>query len=181
MASAALIDALARDEGLRLKAYPDPRSALAQACIKARIDFTRNYRALPGWEKLSGAPWTIGCGHTGPEVNPDLVWTDAQARAQLVKDADGHSVELLRAEPWIAKIDAVRQDVLFNMAFNMGVGFPPTAKAKGKGLRAFINTLAKVRSGDFAGASMAMLASPWAVQVGGRAQRLAKEMRTGAR
>jgi lysozyme len=47
-------------ESCRLTAYPDPGTG--------------------------GAPWTIGWGHTGPEVHPGLVWTQAQADAQLVKD-----------------------------------------------------------------------------------------------
>lgn len=33
-----------------------------------------------------GAPWTIGVGHTGPEVHPGLVWTDAQIDAALRHD-----------------------------------------------------------------------------------------------
>jgi lysozyme len=53
-------DALAmteRDEGLRLTAYQD-----------------------------SGGVWTIGWGHTGPEVHKGLVWTREQCVAALRKD-----------------------------------------------------------------------------------------------
>lgn len=34
----------------------------------------------------SGGIWTIGYGHTGPEVNQGLVYTQADADAQLLKD-----------------------------------------------------------------------------------------------
>lgn len=33
-----------------------------------------------------GPPWTIGVGHTGPEVHPGLVWTDEQVEAALKHD-----------------------------------------------------------------------------------------------
>jgi len=42
-------------EGCILTAYPDPASG--------------------------GDPWTIGYGHTGPEVSPGLTISQAQARA----------------------------------------------------------------------------------------------------
>jgi lysozyme len=45
------------DEGLRLKAYQD-----------------------------SGGIWTIGWGHTGPEVHEGLVWTRDQCVEALRKD-----------------------------------------------------------------------------------------------
>ena len=58
--SAAGLDLLKRFEGCRLKAYPDPGSG--------------------------DAPWTIGYGHTGVEVVPGLVITQAQAEAWLRAD-----------------------------------------------------------------------------------------------
>lgn len=182
MASPELVASTALGEGLRLEAYPDPLSPLAQACVKAKIDFTRAYRKLPGWQALDGSPWTIGCGHTGPEVHPGLTWTEEKAKAVLLMDLDRHIEELIAKEPWISRLDPVRRDVLYEMAFNMGVGYPPAkAGAKGRGLRAFVNTLAAVRRGDYEAATAGMLASAWASQVGSRAQRLAKAMRSGVR
>jgi len=32
------------------------------------------------------APWTIGVGHTGPEVHEGLEWTDAQVDAAYASD-----------------------------------------------------------------------------------------------
>jgi len=171
MARAELLADLKIDEGCRLAAYPDPLSPLAKACQKAGIDFTRNWRKLPGASALSGHPWTVGYGHTGTDVSPATVWTQAQADAVLAKDVDKHCAELIEKAPWVANLDPVRRDVLFNMAFNLGIA----------GLIGFVNTLAAVKRGDYERACIGMLASKWASQVKSRAQRLAKQMRTGVR
>ncbi len=39
--------------------------------------------------------WTIGWGHTGPEVVPGLVWTQERADAQLLKDIQ-HAVDTVK-------------------------------------------------------------------------------------
>lgn len=144
-----LIADLKRDEGLRLKAYPDPLSG--------------------------GEPWTIGYGHTGPDVRPGTVWTLAQADAALRADIAKHNAELAAALPWIATLDPARRRVLQNMAFNLGVGVPGGKK----GLLGFKNTLGMIQRGEYAAAADGMLKSLWASQVGKRAQRLAQTMRTG--
>jgi lysozyme len=144
-----LIADLKRDEGLRLEAYPDPLSG--------------------------GDPWTIGYGHTGPEVRQGVVWTQAQCDAALLADVVKHNAELAVALPWIERLDPARRRVLQNMAFNLGVGKPGGSK----GLLGFKNTLGMIERGEYAAAADAMLKSLWAKQVGKRAQRLANTMRTG--
>lgn len=160
-----LIEDLKRDEGLVLKAYPDPLSPLAVEMHKPLE------RRKPGWARLSGHPWTIGYGHTGLDVYPGLEIAESRAEILLINDEADHSAELLRRAPWVAKLDPVRQDVLKNMAFNLGV----------EGLLTFKNTLAAIRSGDYERGAVGMAASKWAQQVGARATRLIKMMRTGAR
>lgn len=144
-----LVEDLKRDEGLRLEAYPDPLSG--------------------------GDPWTIGYGHTGPDVRRGTVWTQDQAEAALIADIREHSAQLLEHLPWVANLDAARQRVLFNMAFNLGVGTPGGKK----GLLGFKNTLGMIERGEYARAADGMMASLWAKQVKGRAVRLAQTMRTG--
>lgn len=165
MASEELLADLRRDEGLRLKSYPDPLSPLGKA-----MNMPASQRP-PGWAHLRGDPWTIGFGHTGLDVSPNTVWTKAMADAALARDVDRHTAELNRRLPWWARLDDVRRDVLANMAFNLGVD----------GLLDFKNTLARVKAGDFEGAAEGMLKSLWARQVGERARRLAAMMRTGER
>lgn len=163
---ATLLAQLKRDEGLRLKAYPDPLSPLAQAI--------RAGRPTAG---LSGAPWTIGYGHTGPEVRQGLEWTEAQAEAGLVADMLSHNALLDEVLPWVASLDPARRRVVQNMHFNMGWDNPRTPKLEG--LSGFVNTLAKIKAGDWGGAARGMEASLWARQTGDRAKRLIATMRDG--
>lgn len=75
-----------------------------------------------------------------------------------------------RLLPWFSDLDRVRQKVLIDMAFNLGVS----------GLLKFKKTLALVQSGDYEQAATEMLKSRWAKQVKGRAVTLASMMRTGS-
>ncbi len=135
---------IAREEGRRSAAYPDP---------------------LTG-----GAPWTIGVGHTGTEVHPGLVWTDPKIDAQLARDIAHAEAGLDRALPWWRGLCDVRQDVVVQMAFQLGVA----------GLLKFRTTLGHIEAGRFGAAADAMLASAWADQTPARAKRLAAQMRSGA-
>ncbi|HUZ11562.1 MAG TPA: glycoside hydrolase family protein [Caulobacteraceae bacterium] len=145
MTSAHLIGDLKRDEGLRLKAYPDPRSG--------------------------AAPWTIGYGHTGPEVREGLAWTRRQADLALAADVENTLAELDGRLPWWLGLDPARADVLANMAFNLGVA----------GLASFASFLALVKQGHYARAGLDLLATDWARQVGCRARRLALQLSSGVR
>jgi lysozyme len=68
-------------------------------------------------------------------------------------------------------LDDARQDVLADMAFNLGVG----------GLMDFRRMLAAARAGAYDLAAAEMLASDWASQVGARARRLSILMQHGDR
>lgn len=145
-----LLSDLIRDEGLRLKAYPDPVS--------------------------KGEPWTIGIGHTGSVKRGDMV-TLEEARGLLAVDAVAHNRTLARVLPWVADLDADRRRVLQNMHFNLGWDNSRTAKLEG--LAGFTRTLADIKAGRYASAATRMEASLWAQQVGNRAERLAAIMRNG--
>ncbi len=138
-----LIPDLKSDEGCRLEAYPDP---------------------------LSGAdPWTIGYGCTGPDIKQGTVWTQAQAEDALRVEVAKVEGQLDEDFPWWRQMDGLRQDVLANMTFNMGIG----------GVSGFHHTLGCMEAGDYEGAAEGMLDSLWAKQVPNRANRLAEQMRTG--
>ena len=113
--------------------------------------------------------WTIGYGHA--HVAPGMIWTQAQADIQLHIDVARAAADLDHVLAWWRTLDDVRQDVMAELAFNMGIG----------ALMTFHNTLGAVQHGDYAGAADGMAASLWARQVGARAGRLAAMMRTGAR
>ena len=117
-------------------------------------------------------PYTDTTGHTSIGVGRNLSGcgiTKAEALYLLDNDIDRHIGELLAALPWVARLDDVRQRVLADMAFNLGI--PRLLKFKG--------TLAAVESGDYVKASDLMLKSLWARQVGKRALTLARMMSTG--
>ena len=158
MTTPRLIDDIDAAESCVLRAYPDPLSPAGVEISHGRSGLGR-----------SGDPWTIGWGHTGPEVHQGLIWTQAQADAARDLDIKHACDALDRAFPWWRQMSDPRQDVLANMTFNMGI----------VRLSKFVNTLEAMRLGDYEAAAAGMLASLWARQVGNRAKRLAQQMRTG--
>tara|TARA_A100000172_G_C2981847_1_gene89658 strand:+ start:156 stop:584 length:429 start_codon:yes stop_codon:yes gene_type:complete len=70
---------------------------------------------------------------------------------------------------WWDNLDDVRQRVVVDMAFNMGLG----------GLSKFKKTLGHIEAGEYEEAASEMLNSRWAEQVGRRANTLSEMMRTG--
>lgn len=99
----------------------------------------------------------------------DVGISETEAMYLLDHDIDRTVSGLLNAVPWWVDLDAVRQRVLANLAFNLGVG----------GLLTFHDTLRAVANGDYPRAADEMLSSLWARQVGDRAKRLAAMMLTG--
>lgn len=95
--------------------------------------------------------------------------SESEARYLLQNDITEHVNELKQAIHWFHALDNVRQEVLANMAFNLGV----------PGLLKFKNTLASVEEGNYQTAAHGMLDSKWARQVGSRATELARVMETG--
>lgn len=85
--------------------------------------------------------------------------------ANDIKDA----VERLNAHDLLEGHDEVRQAVLINMAFNLGVN----------GLLKFRNSLKLWRQKDYEGFAKEILDSRWARQVGNRAKELSEQARTG--
>lgn len=92
-----------------------------------------------------------------------------QSRQMLMSDI-GHVLSQLDAAlNWWRGLDPVRQRVLIDMGFNMGITT----------LKGFKTTLKLIKQGKWQEAADAMLRSKWAKQVGQRAIRLAQMMRTG--
>jgi len=93
----------------------------------------------------------------------------AESAVLLGNDMDAVEAELDLKLPWWRTLDAVRQRVLMNMAFNLGV----------PGLLKFHSTLKAVRESRWEAAAAGMESSLWHRQVGARAHRLEAMMRTG--
>ena len=81
-------------EGCKLTAYPDPGTG--------------------------GAPWTIGYGHTGPDVHPGLTITQEQAEELLMQDTQ-KAAAAVNAKV-TGDITQEEFDALVDFVFNVGAG-----------------------------------------------------------
>jgi lysozyme len=134
---------LRADEGEKLTAYPDP---------------------------LTGAePWTVGVGHTGPEVHKGMTISPEQSSIYLEKDIDVAEATARKLVSSFDTLSDARKCAVVSMAFNLGE----------KRLSGFVMTLGAINNGKFAEAANGMVGSLWAKQVKGRADRLAQMMRVG--
>ena len=95
--------------------------------------------------------------------------TEADAMYLAKNDVQIVEEELVRAHPCVEELDAVRQLVLMDMAFNMGV--PRLCKFK--------KMWAAVHENKFDVAAKEMLDSRWANQVKSRSTKLAHAMHHG--
>lgn len=109
--------------------------------------------------------WTIGVGRN---ISDNGISRE-EALMLLDHDVDRAIADVEKALPWVLTLDPVRQQVLVNMAFNLGI-------AK---LLKFPKTLACIERGDYEQAAQEMGKSLWARQTKDRAVRLAQRMREG--
>jgi len=144
-ANLALLDAeLRRDEGVRYVRYLDTK----------------------------GNPST-GVGHNLITSPLPAGWSyplnDTQVTQLLNGDLAETFHELDTYLSWWHQLDEVRQRVIANMCFNIGIG----------DLLGFHNALGATQRGAYAIAAAAMKASDWYGEVGDRAVRLCQAMETG--
>jgi len=108
---------------------------------------------------------TIGVGRNLDDVGI----TKSEAMRMLGNDIEKCKRQLTDQLPIYSTLDAVRQEVLINMCFNLGI----------KGLLGFKDMIASLEIGNYIQASKDMKNSLWARQVGDRADRLALKMQRG--
>ena len=94
---------------------------------------------LVAYQDIRGI-WTLGWGHTGPEVCEGLTWTQDQADAQLLADVQS-SVAAVNADVTVP-LTQDEFDALVDFAFNCG----NTALRNS-------TLLKKLNAGDYAGAA----------------------------
>ena len=141
----------------------DTRPQLNQAALRRQIRLHEGERLKV--YKCTAGKLTIGVGRNLEDRGISV----EESNMLLDNDLAAFQVELLRKLPWVADLDDVRQRVLIDMAFNLGIS----------GLLTFKNTLAAIKRGDYEKAAPMMLDSKWATQVGKRAERLSTMMLTG--
>jgi lysozyme len=108
------IDLTEDAEGCRLSSYPDPGTG--------------------------GAPWTVGYGHTGPEVEEGMQITHDQATEFLKGDVKSSEAAVKRYVE--VPLSQGQYDALVDFAFNAGAGNLQHS-----------TLLRKVNASDFAGAA----------------------------
>lgn len=160
---------LARHEGFREYAYPDPLSRLYKKHPHLPWGFKPAREiAPPGADLHDGNPWTVGFGFTHG-VTPDSRIDRLKAERlleQKIVDMDEALSHALAT--WYNSTSFVTRTVLINMAFNMGL----------RGLLTFRNTLRYIKEQKWTQAGANMRKSLWYRQVGRRAEELARRIET---
>ena len=133
------------------------------ALLTARLIAHEGLRLKP--YRDTAGKLTIGVGRNLDDVG----LTRAEALFLLGNDIGAARGALDHRWPWWRSLDPARRDVLTELVFNLGPA----------GLAAFKQFLSLLQSGAFGAAASDLLDTPWAGQVGGRAQSLAVMLRTG--
>jgi len=151
-------------------------SITTKELLLARLPRTEGRRLKPYRDTVG--KWTVGVGHniTDNGLPPNMVVAIiefGQLTDDMVNDLLGQDVDRVlkdcAAIPVFRQLDIVRQSVLADMVFNMGLG----------SVLGFVNTLSFISQGRYSEAAEQMLKSKWAEQVGNRAIELAGLMRSG--
>ena len=106
---------------------------------------------------------TVGVGH-------NLDAKGLSKRAALVildDDINDAKTGLMAKWPWMRDLSPARLGAMINLAFNMGVG----------GLGGFKKMLAAAQKGEWERAAIELMDSNYAVQVGARSSRVARQLR----
>lgn len=173
-----LIAQLKRHEGF----YAKPYLCTANACTigyGTNLEAHPKYIPYPSIRNLVNKGALRGADLKAVLLRQGMCWDAEKAETALLEELSLCLSELQRRCPQFLRLEAMneiaRAEVLWNMAFNMGV---PT-------LMTFKNTLklidlALIGAKSWSSVGEGMLNSRWAKQVKGRARELAKQMETGA-
>jgi lysozyme len=155
--SAAFQKVLTRHEGYRANPYKDSVGVLTVG-----IGFNLERAEAPGLLAAEGIDYNQVVSGRRP-ISKDEAWRLA------ANDVNTAAADAARIFPNFGSLPAGVQEVLVNMAFNLG----------GTKLSKFVRLREAVAAGDFPRAAEYMMQSKWAGQVGGRAVELAEQMRRG--
>jgi lysozyme len=115
--------------------------------------------------KCSAGKLTIGYGRN----LEDYGITEDEAEYMLENNIEKMQEELYTSFPWLNNHDEVRQNVIENLCYNMGLGR----------LKTFKNMFHYLQLKDYENASKELLNSRYAIQVKDRAVRMANMLKTG--
>lgn len=115
--------------------------------------------------KDSVGVWTIGYG-----TNVEVLEVDQETAEKWLIAHLERTEEELRGVDGFLSCSPVRQDVLVEMAYQLGVA----------GCLKFVRMWEAIRAGDYNSACFEMLDSRWARQTPSRSRRLARRMKTNS-
>jgi GH24 family phage-related lysozyme (muramidase) len=160
---------IARHEGFREFAYPDPLSRLGRKYQGTRWQWGFQPADVLlmkyGESERDGRPWTVGYGFTHgvtPQTKMSKQFADQKLEGVVIE----HTKLLDRLIPEWIKMPLFAQTVLVNMAYNLGNRLAP-----------FAPTLNVFKKGDWSGAADRLTRTAWYKQVGSRAVELTTRLR----
>ena len=112
-----------RKTGL-IKSYADPASPLGKAIQRAgkwQAYLDDLWVPPMSMAKMSGAPWTIGWGTTGPDVGPDTVWSETKCNQRF----DQHCTKFLNTLLKVVGsygLNANQLGACLSLLYNIGEG-----------------------------------------------------------
>lgn len=124
--------------------------------VVKQLETDEGYRAMPYKDTLDN--WTFGHGLT--YITPEESLLIVTKRVEELH-------QRLKLNMWYRRLNEQRQQVILNMAYNLGYS----------GLLTFNKMISAIKRGDFDRAANEILNSRYAKQVGARADRLAERMR----
>lgn len=141
-----------------------------QETLESRIIRHEGFCSVP---KIDVYPnFVVGFGHDISKSEYDnysngITWDAAESLLQ--SDIFVVKSECAKVFPWILGLSTLRQEVIWEMAFQMGI----------EGVSAFKNMIAAIRDQDWNKASQSMLDSAWHSETPSRCSELANLMKNG--
>jgi len=143
------------------------------ALLEAELRRDEGVRDRPYLDTAKNPKRTVGVGHNMDASPLPASWTfplsPSQIQQLLDKDIADTFHQLDVSLPWWRELDEVRERVVANMCFNLGISK----------LLTFKKALAAMERGAWLVAAAEMKDSDWYGQVGARAVRLCRAMQTG--
>ena len=136
------------------------------------MDRQRLFAQLRLHEGVERKPYQCTAGYLNIGVGRNIEergLSDDEIDYILNNDVNIATDELVRTFDWYADLDEVRQRVVVDMVFNLGM----------PRFQQFKKMIQALDEGDYKEASIQMMDSRWASQVGARAERLRDMMETG--
>jgi lysozyme len=135
---------------------------------KLKAELIRDEGVVPHAYQDHLGYWTIGVGRLVDKRKGGGL-SDEEIAVLLDNDIRRKSSDLDGAVPWWRDLDPVRQRVLVNLCFQLGIS----------GLLGFKNTLAALQRGDYKAAADGLRASKLYQQTPARTERRARMIETG--